>query len=307
MVAWHSNLVIQPHLGVGPVRFGMSPDDVHRMYGEPNWKRAPNDYSDSTREQFELRRLFVDFRSDTGCCAVEMYPDARVMLEEVDLMAMSYRQLVGLLRGKGLSVVELGDGFRCDDLGLACYASKLADSGVPEAPIESLMVYPRGYYDQSDVRSAKKYGRYRLMPHIGAGPLRFGMSATEVRAKLGEPTREHEAHGMDGHLREEYGACRAVVEYDASGRCCAIGLRPGAWLMCQHTDLGRLSYRSLVAFLRTQGVMVAETPAGFTCDDLGLACYASGVEGNERGNARVDALLVYERGYVPAHRAPAEG
>ena len=155
MVMKSDGLVVVLHMGVGLLRFGMSPDDVHRFYGEPDWRRPPDPIFGSSRERYLAHRFFVDFSRDGRCCSVEMYPDARALLDGIDLMAMTYHELVRYLRGRGASVLEEGDGFRCDDLGLAGYAPDIADPELSEVRLQGLLVYPHGYYDELDAHLAK--------------------------------------------------------------------------------------------------------------------------------------------------------
>jgi hypothetical protein len=51
-----SVLVVSPETGIGPVKFGMSVDDVIRALGEPNWRKE-HPYADNLqpRPKFDAR------------------------------------------------------------------------------------------------------------------------------------------------------------------------------------------------------------------------------------------------------------
>lgn len=138
---------IVPHGGVGRLLFGLRPDAVHLVVGVPSSTRGPSEFSDSTSEYFNAYLLSVEFDREGSCCSIEMAAGATLTYEGANLMVMSYRRLVELLRRKGARVVEAGDGFRCDDLGLACYAPRVGDPTLPDPPIDGILIYRRGYYE----------------------------------------------------------------------------------------------------------------------------------------------------------------
>lgn len=143
-----------PHVGVGPLLFGMLRHDVYQVLGQPNWRRGPSEFSTLTREEFAAYNCFIDFELDGQCCSAEFYGDASVFFDGVNLVSMTYKSLVTHLRAKGAAVDEDNDGFRCDDLGIACYAPEVGDPDIPDARVESVFVYKRGYYDESDRHAA---------------------------------------------------------------------------------------------------------------------------------------------------------
>lgn len=153
MVTKRNEYAVDPGIGAGELRFGMSRQDVYGILGNPSWRREPNEFTPMTSEQFSPRCCFVDFDPRGRCCAIEFYPDARVTLEGRNIMAMTYDDLVIHLRSKGVSFKERGDGLRADELGIACWAPQISDPDCSHAPVESLVVYERGYYE-SDAPTA---------------------------------------------------------------------------------------------------------------------------------------------------------
>ncbi len=154
MVGRNNRSVFEPHRGVGGIRFGMSREEVHHVLGQPDWRESAADPFGLSREQFNDCCAFVDFDREGRCCGVEAYPDATVLLDGRDLMAMDYGDLVAFLHARQILVVETGDGFRADAIGLACYAPSVADPEATRVPIESLLLYRRGYYDEVDAHLA---------------------------------------------------------------------------------------------------------------------------------------------------------
>ena len=74
---------------------------------------------------------------------------------------------------------------------------------------------------------------YQFTPHIGAGPIKFGMSPKEVHAALNEtPTRSRE---RDRGLREDYS--EFGINYDESRKVAEICFFPEAKVTLEGHDL----------------------------------------------------------------------
>lgn len=129
--------------------------EVVNLLGPPDRTRGPDEFSSVTRQHFRKHSLFVDYDGAGRCVAVELYGDAPVALDGVALSGTTYRDMVARLRAAGAPVLEQRDGLRCDALGLSAYAPKLMDPEVKEAPLESVLVYAPGYYDELDATLAR--------------------------------------------------------------------------------------------------------------------------------------------------------
>jgi hypothetical protein len=91
-------LVIEPRVAVGPIRFGMSRDDVRAALGGSvrafHKNRGPKLLADDFREA----NLHVFYREDDTAYAVEMWRGAQPVFEGIDFFEAPYPWLLTTLR-----------------------------------------------------------------------------------------------------------------------------------------------------------------------------------------------------------------
>jgi hypothetical protein len=138
-----------------------------------------------------------------------------------------------------------------------------------------------------------------LYPKLGVGPLRFGMSESEVRREVG--TAPHSKSRRDPVFETwslYFKAPLLTVEFDENNQCCSIELSHGAKLVYCDQDLSTFTYGALVEFLGSTGLAIKETASGFRCESLCLACYSPDSSDPDIGpSAKIGALMAYRKGY----------
>ncbi|MEK7951728.1 hypothetical protein [Luteolibacter soli] len=87
----------------------------------------------------------VFYDDDGRVEAIEFVEPGRAMLGGVDLLGMSYADLVKLITEQDPEVMIENDGFTSEKLGIGSYAP--GGIGEPEDPAETVIVFPPGYYD----------------------------------------------------------------------------------------------------------------------------------------------------------------
>jgi hypothetical protein len=123
----------------------MDDDALSKILGRVDFVRKTESLN-ITRKRYTDWSLFVDYDASMRCSAVEVY-DGNVMFRGFQLSSLSYRDLVKVIVEKvGSEVLDLGDGFRCDGLGLACYAPGRYGPEGDDAAVEALLAYRVGYY-----------------------------------------------------------------------------------------------------------------------------------------------------------------
>ncbi len=136
-------------------------------------------------------------------------------------------------------------------------------------------------------------------PKLGIGPIRFGMTESEVRRALtSTPHAVSQRDPIIGAWSQYYENPLMSVEFDEHDRCCAIELSHGSPLLYRGQDLASLTYRGLVDFLRGHHHLLMESDSGFRCDELCLACYSP--DKGDTGTAdvvAVAALTGYRENY----------
>jgi len=135
---------ILPHEGVGDIRFGHSPEEVHNVLKTPHrsFKRTPA--SSYPSDYFENLQLFV-YYGVSGAEAIELASPAAALFQNVDLLRLSFAELTTLLSKVDTSLVIEGDGCTSKHLGIGAYAPQALSD--PEAKPESVIIFAKGYYD----------------------------------------------------------------------------------------------------------------------------------------------------------------
>lgn len=136
--------LIKPGEGVGPVEFGMSPEEARYALGEGwvSFKRTP--VSEYPCDYFESLGVFVYYTASAQVEAVEFTDSAEVMYEGVNLLQMPFDKLKDLLQKKERGLEVEVDGITAYDLGIGVYAPLAAEE--PATKSTSIIVFEKGYY-----------------------------------------------------------------------------------------------------------------------------------------------------------------
>ncbi len=139
------NMDIRCHEGVGPIRFGMSPNEVRAALGVDfsSFKRSSK--SIHPCDHFSELECFVYYDSADGVVdAVEFAAPAKPTLDGVMLLGMSFTDLLEKIGQADPDVAIESDGFTSLRLGIGGWAPAAEDR--PDDPVESVIVFARGYY-----------------------------------------------------------------------------------------------------------------------------------------------------------------
>ena len=140
---------IHSHEGAGPIRFGMSPAEVRAVLGSPfrSFKRASE--CEHPCDSFRELACFVYYDASGKAEAVEFASPAEPMLDGVNLLALSFSDLVAQLSATDPDLIidrfVKIDGLTSLALGVGAYTPGAEE--IPSEPIESVIVFARGYYD----------------------------------------------------------------------------------------------------------------------------------------------------------------
>ncbi len=142
---------VEPHSGVGPIRFGMTRDEVRQAVGTEvrefrRWKeKVASDY-------FESLGIFVYYRPPGLCEAVKFArrsiikgATAPVFATET-FLGKPYRTMRQWFEERDPLLVTDGAGLTSRALGMGLYAASAEKS--PDEPVESLIVFETGYYER---------------------------------------------------------------------------------------------------------------------------------------------------------------
>lgn len=149
-----------------------------------------------------------------------------------------------------------------------------------------------------------------IMPHVGAGALKFGMSRSDVEQALGVPQRRFRRSEL-ALEEDQFAILGCTVHYDATGRCTAITYS------CDHSvDLEYEGYRLFShsatavrswALARDPGMSVKD---GFISILLGLAMWADWIDADGLSaaelNSPASSFMIFEPAYHERERARLE-
>jgi hypothetical protein len=136
---------INSYVGVGPILFGMTAEEVRSTLGcaYKEFKRTP--ISKTITDAFQPLGIFVCYTIDRKCNAVEMARPAQAFYAGHELLRDSFDKAFELMRGFDPEVSSRDDGLTSFALGIGLYAPGCRKDRL--LPVESVIAFQRGYYD----------------------------------------------------------------------------------------------------------------------------------------------------------------
>ena len=129
---------------------------------------------------------------------------------------------------------------------------------------------------------------YQIAPYESVGPVRFGMTQTEVQAALSEHFETFRRGPFATGDTQMYGQC--FVNYDSDGRCNSVEFFGDAVVLFNGKNLFSLSCPALRELLAP----VEDNDSGFTSFEHGIGIYAP-YEDEEPD--KVESIIVFKKGY----------
>ena len=138
---------IAPYVGVGPIRLGMTREEVHATIVEEP-KPAPHRGREKPGDFFPALALSVDYRAPSTCEFVEFALTSPLVptFQNQAFLGQPYRVARALFEAADPDLETDGAGLISRRFGIALYAGSAAKE--PDWPVEALAVFAKGYYDQ---------------------------------------------------------------------------------------------------------------------------------------------------------------
>jgi hypothetical protein len=136
---------IEPKIGVGPVHFGSTRDQVRKVLPPPykEFKKTPK--SKIPTDAFDRLGLHVYYDSKLLCEAVELFPESKPVFQDVSLFEMNANEAVAWLK-KMDPKLEIDDvSATSHKMGLSFYVSEGLEQS--DSRIDSVLAFKEGYYD----------------------------------------------------------------------------------------------------------------------------------------------------------------
>jgi hypothetical protein len=132
------NLVIEPRVAAGPIRFGMTRNDVRAALGGTVKAFHKNFGPRLLVDDFREANLHVFYREDDTAYAVEIWRGAQPMLKGIDFFAVPYPWLLTALRGFDADLIIERRGAQSLRLSLRLWKPD------PNGPLEGVYVFDGG-------------------------------------------------------------------------------------------------------------------------------------------------------------------
>jgi hypothetical protein len=139
---------IYPYEGVGPIRFGMTSQQVHEILGEPEDNLPAGERCDLPADFYVKKAVFIYYKEPGVCEAIEITKRASLFFNDQELTNHPFRELKKHFQ-------RLDETVKVDDVGLTSYKYGIG-LYVPDycghdedVSIEAVIVFERGYYDKS--------------------------------------------------------------------------------------------------------------------------------------------------------------
>lgn len=144
---------IEPYAGVGPIRLGMSREEIHAILEA---ERKPTQYRGSEKpgDFFPSLGLFVDYRVPGACEFVEFatYGPLSPTFQGQVFLGQPYQLARAWFESNDPDLETNGSGLISKRFGIALYA-RAAEQELDE-PVEGIAIFEMGYYD-SDRKAAR--------------------------------------------------------------------------------------------------------------------------------------------------------
>lgn len=133
--------LIEPFVGVGNVKFGISREQVRCILGSSYFEFKRNEFSINTTGHYQGLGAFIEYDADGACEAVEFSNNALVVFVNNELFAFKYSELIDYFSG-------ISDNYHEDDFGCTFYDLGIgASKNGEEDSIQTIIAFCKNYWD----------------------------------------------------------------------------------------------------------------------------------------------------------------
>lgn len=299
---------IEPYIGVGPVRFGMTIEEVRSAL---SGKARP---SHRTLVEDPLKDAFDEVGMDAlydvaGTCQVLNFGlPARPTLLGQPLLGRPFREMLEWFASIDPAVEVNDESLISHRFGVSLYAEIAIYE--PDTPTEVVVVFSRGSSEDKPSSMARTPEEVRKLwrwneeflarpllvePLVGVGPIRFGMTREEVRKAVGsvEPPHEDEKPPYSRPPLTCFNFIGITAIYKAEGACYGVILQEPSRPTLQGRSLLGRPFRQVEGWLREIDPDLQVKGSYLISQKLGIKVLASGTE--TRPDEPTSEVLVVDR------------
>jgi hypothetical protein len=145
---------IYPYEGVGPIKFGMTPQQVHEILGEPyrTFKKSPK--AVMPMDSYEEPRCQIFYKEPGTCNAIQLMNPSDPIFQELMFIGNPYGRFRDWFKKNDPLLDEDEDGLTSYGFGVGLYVPNYCGRN-EQAIVEAVIVFERGYYNKLNGEEAK--------------------------------------------------------------------------------------------------------------------------------------------------------
>lgn len=136
---------IVSYKGAGVIEFGMTREQVRKLLGGDFYSKKRTTMDDLPYDRFESLGIFVYYKLPGEVEAIEFISPASPVFDNQNLLALSYNDFKKFLIAKDPNLEIEIDSLTSYSLGIGAYTPDADED--PSWPVESVIVFEKGYYD----------------------------------------------------------------------------------------------------------------------------------------------------------------
>jgi hypothetical protein len=141
-------LEIEPYVGIGPIKFGMTIDHVRNLINQKPKPFLKGPTSTVPTDAFNDLGLHVYYKKPGICQAVELFSPANPIFQGQSLIQRPFNELHSWLQTIDDSLKVGRWGLTSLKFGIGLYAPEIRERD--DALVESVIVFERGYYNKQN-------------------------------------------------------------------------------------------------------------------------------------------------------------
>ncbi len=259
----------EPYAGVGPVKFGMTMQEARTALNLPykSFQKSMDSYSPA--DAFDESAMIVFYDKDDKVNAIEIYP-------EMDLSHKGTKILGNDLKNVEAYFDSISDSKKADDLGhdVRSHGISFAGSGDGDPDVKTVgyvFTYRKGYWDEYEASLPKEW---EWKPKVSVGPINFGMTRAEVRAKIESPLTETDFMDDKTNMADDYTELGLRICYNAAGGCRLVQCTNADRIAIKYlfmTGMNQGGITGIMNILKEQDPNIVFDAS--SCDSLALGLY----------------------------------
>lgn len=143
---------VMPFFGLGPVRFGMTIEQVRAALGSTAFPFQKTPTSEYPTDSFNAAHLHVYYRSPGVCEAIEVFPPGAVTYRSNRILGVPFSEVRNWMLREDPALIVDRSGLTSFVLGLSLSAPALK---APGEPVESLLLFEKDYFRRHQLTSTR--------------------------------------------------------------------------------------------------------------------------------------------------------